>query len=141
MIQRMQTIWLLLAAACGFIMSKAPLFEASLANNIVQTVIATDNLFLYAIIIGTAILALGCIFLFKKRPLQFKLTIVAMLLAILIVILEIWKVSSFQAGKTVIKASYQWGALLPIAMMVFLLMAARGIYKDEKLVKSLDRLR
>lgn len=141
MIQRLQTVWLLLAAACGFTMTKAPLFEANLPNNIIQTVIATDSLFLYALIIATAILALGCIILFKKRSLQFKLTILAFFLCVLIVVLEVLKVSSFQKNQTLVKGSYQWGALLPIIMTVFLLMAARGIYKDEKLVKSLDRLR
>jgi hypothetical protein len=141
MIQRIQTIWLLLAAGCGFLMSEAPLYKASLPNNIVQTVIATDNLFLFALLIGAAILSLACIFLYKKRPLQFKLTVVAMLLALLLVVLEIWKVSNYRSSVTVLKGTYQWGGLLPIAMMVFLLMAARAIYKDEQLVKSLNRLR
>jgi peptidoglycan/LPS O-acetylase OafA/YrhL len=141
MIQRVQTVWLLLAAACGFTMTKAPLFEANLPNNIIQTIIATDSLFLYVLIIATAILALGCIFLFKKRTLQSKLTILAFLLCLLIVVLEVLKVNSFQKTQILVKGSYQWGALLPIFMMVFLIMATRGIYKDEKLVKSLDRLR
>jgi Domain of unknown function (DUF4293) len=141
MIQRIQTIWLLLAAIGGFAMSRAPLFEARLPNNITQTVIASDNLFLFVSITGVALLSLGCIFLFKKRPLQFKLTILAALLTVIIVALEVNKVSGFQSTHTILKGSYRWGSLLPIAIIVFLLLAARGIYKDEKLVKSLDRLR
>jgi multisubunit Na+/H+ antiporter MnhC subunit len=141
MIQRIQTVWLLMAAIGGFAMSQAPIFEARLPNNITQTVIASDNLFLFALVIGVALLSLACIFLFKKRPLQFKLTILTTLLTMIIVALEVNKVSGFQSTHTILKGSYSWGALLPIAMIVFLLLAARGIYKDEKLVKSLDRLR
>ena len=33
------------------------------------------------------------------------------------------------------------GALLPVLAIVFLILALRGITKDEKLVKSMDRLR
>ncbi len=141
MIQRIQTVWLLLAAIGGFTMSQAPIFEARLPNNVTQTVIASDGLFLFALVVAAALLSLACIFLFKKRSLQFKLTILTMLLAAIIVVLEVRKVSGFQSTHTILKGSYRWGALLPIAMLVFLLMAARGIYKDEKLVKSLDRLR
>jgi hypothetical protein len=37
--------------------------------------------------------------------------------------------------------SYNLTSVAAIAIPVFLLMAARAIYKDEKLVKSVDRLR
>lgn len=141
MIQRIQSVWLLMAAIGGFAMSQAPIFEARLPDNITQTVIASDNLFLFALVIATALLSLACVFLFKKRSLQFKLTILTLVLAVIIVALEVRKVSSFESTHTILKGSYRWGGLIPIAMIVFLLMAARGIYKDEKLVKSLDRLR
>jgi hypothetical protein len=39
------------------------------------------------------------------------------------------------------EGNYDLTALLVLAIPVFLILAARGINKDEKLVKSLDRLR
>jgi hypothetical protein len=37
--------------------------------------------------------------------------------------------------------SYWVGAVLPVASLIFLIMAAVAIRKDEKLVRSMDRLR
>jgi hypothetical protein len=37
--------------------------------------------------------------------------------------------------------SYQLGSVIPVVVAVFLILALRGISKDEKLVKSMDRLR
>ncbi len=42
---------------------------------------------------------------------------------------------------TIISATYLPAAFLPVVTLVALFLAARGIYKDEKLIKSLDRLR
>jgi len=59
-----------------------------------------------------------------------------------VIALEVWKVESYKSSTaTITKGTYQWGGLLPVAIIIFLILAARGIYKDEKLVKSLDRLR
>ena len=142
MIQRKQTIWLLLAALCGFAMAKVPIFEATLSTNVIQQVMASDSLLLFALITGIAILAIICIFLFKNRTLQFKLVIITIILALAGIALQVWKVEGYKTATTNIsKGTYQVGGLLPVAMVIFLILAARGIYKDEKLVKSLDRLR
>jgi hypothetical protein len=53
----------------------------------------------------------------------------------------VWQISRFQADNSILKGSYYWGGLLPIAVMVCFILAASAIRKDEKLVKSLDRLR
>jgi len=141
MIQRIQTLWLVLAAGAGFAMSKVPIFTGTLQNASIQRIVATESLLLFAIAIGAACLAIACIFLFKNRPLQFKLTVTGCILSLVMVGLEVWQVEKFKAGTTLLKSTYQAGGLLPIAMFIFFLFAARGIYKDERLVKSLDRLR
>ena len=141
MIQRIQTIWLLLAAICGFLLTRIPLFVARLANQIIKNLFATESLLLFAVSIGTALLAVACIFLFRNRNLQFKLTVTGVILSIALIALEVWKVENFKTGTALLKGSYYWGALLPMLMMIFFWLAARGIYKDEKLVKSLNRLR
>ena len=90
---------------------------------------------------GTALLAAVCIFLFKNRNLQFKLSIIGVILSIALIALEVWHIEGFKKTNVLAKGSYYWGALLPILMAILFVMAARGIYKDERLVKSLNRLR
>lgn len=141
MIQRIQSIWLLLAALCGFGLTQVPLFTGRLANNVIKNFLSTDSLLFFALSIGTALLAAACIFLFRNRNLQFKLTIIGVILSILLVVLEVWLLGKFKTTHSAVSGTYTWGGLLPIAMIIFFILAARGIYKDERLIKSLDRLR
>jgi FtsH-binding integral membrane protein len=112
-----------------------------MANEIVKRVIATESLLLFALSIGAALLAIACIFLFKNRPLQFKLSVVGVILSIIIIGLEVWHIENFRKVTTLVRGSYYWGGLMPIAMAVCFILAARAIYKDEKMIKSLNRLR
>lgn len=141
MLRRIQSVWLLLAAACGFVMAQLPVFEAVLPSGVVQKINPAGSLLLFAIIIGIACLATVLIFLYKNRSLQFKLSVAAIVLAVLAIIIQVMQVEDYKTANVITKGTYQWGALLPIAMVVFLFLAARAIYKDEKLIKSLDRLR
>ena len=141
MIQRIQSVWLLLSAICGLALTGVPLFVGTLANNMVKQVLATESLLLFAVSICLAALALACIFLFKKRTLQFKLSIAGFVASIVLIALEVWHIEKFKTANTLVKGSYYWGGLFPIAMAIFFMLASRGIYKDERLVKSLDRLR
>ena len=141
MIQRIQSVWLLLAALSGFLMTQVPLFIGTSANKVTKNVIATESLLLFALSMGVACLALACIFLYKNRSLQFKLTIIGVVASIGMIGLEVWYIENFKTTNALVKSSYYWGGLLPMAMTVFFVLAAKGIYKDERLVKSLDRLR
>ena len=141
MIQRKQTIWLLLASITGFLITQIPLYAATLAGEAIRKFIATESLLLFAIAIIAALLGLITIFLYKNRPLQIKLSLLGFLVSIGFVALEIWKIDEFREANVSLKGSYYWGALLPIAMAVFFFLAIRSIRKDEKLVKSLNRLR
>jgi len=131
-----------MAAICGFLVIEAPIFKVTMANNAFSYVLAANSLLLYALIIGIACLCVIAIFLFKKRPTQARLCIISIILAIAAVALEVKNVEDYKkATPGMVKGTYQLGALLPILMIIFLIMATRGIYKDQKLVKSLDRLR
>lgn len=141
MIQRIQTVWLALAAICGFAMARVPLFTATLADKTSRTFLATESLLTFALVIGIACLSLVLIFLYKNRPTQYKLAITGGLLSAAVIALQVYSVENFKKSINIVQGTYQWGGLLPIAMMIFLFMAARHIRKDEKLVKSLDRLR
>jgi len=43
--------------------------------------------------------------------------------------------------KKFVEGNYDISALLPVAMPIFFFLAAQGISRDQKLVKSVDRLR
>ena len=141
MIQRVQTIWLLLAAVAGFIIIRVPLYQGFLASQTVKKYFATENLLLSGVAILAILSALIAVFLFKNRSAQIKLTILGILASVAFIALEIWQADNFATSNGILKLSYLWGALLPVAMIFFFILAAINIRKDTKLVKSLDRLR
>jgi hypothetical protein len=123
MIQRVQTIWMILAAIAVFLTIKFA-FYSGVVNGVLalpagpdtinasmggyHLVRATDN---FLILILTSALGTGIIiniFLFKHRSIQIRIILLAILMECLI---------------------------------IFLIMASRGIYRDSKLVKESNRLR
>jgi len=141
MIQRIQSIWLLIAAACAFIAYTLTLYIGKMADNAERPLLMGEKLPLVVILIGTGLLALITIFLFKNRKLQFRLSVFGVILSVGLIALEYLFVESFKKDNAIPSGTYQLGALLPIVMVVLFIFAARSIYRDEKLVKSVDRLR
>ena len=139
MIQRIQTIWLMLAAVAAFLTLKLSFFSGNMVaadqTKSFKYLTATSSLVLlvFTIVLGTA--ALINIFLYKNRKLQMRICLAAVLLAILDIVLYYNQAQHFAEG------NYDLTAIISLAIPVFFLLAARGIYKDQKLVKSLDRLR
>lgn len=146
MIQRIQSLYLLLAAAAGAAALSFNLWKATLSNNTVTYVNASSNYLLFVIYIIIIALAAVCIFLFKKRKLQFRLTIFNILFGFGALGYQYYVVQQTAnklstGGVVIATSSYQLASFLPIVVIILLFLAARGIYKDEKLIKSLDRLR
>jgi len=87
------------------------------------------------------VLALGCIFIYKKRILQFKIAnLIALLSAGLLAVLlftDVVLVESFLGGEKKVL----WPSYLPIVSMFSAFTAGIFIKKDEKLVRSADRIR
>ena len=139
MIQRIQTVWLFLSALCAALTYKFPFYSGNILgkDNIqrYERLIASSN---FLLLIFTAILIGGSIvivFLYKNRKQQLWLTIAAAAVAIINIIIYFSELKKFISG------NMSLAAVLAFAIPVFLLLAASGIWKDEKLVKSLDRLR
>ncbi|HYF33057.1 MAG TPA: DUF4293 domain-containing protein [Chitinophagaceae bacterium] len=141
MIQRIQSIWLLLAAAFAFLTYTMVLYIGTLADGTKKTFALGDHFLLVACIIALGALSLICIFLFKNRKAQLRLTILTMVLTIGYIFLQYLMIERFKTENAIQSGSYQVAALLPVVMIILLIFAARGIHKDQKLVKSLDRLR
>jgi len=138
MIQRVQTIWLLLTAAAAFLTLKFSFYSGNkLLNNQKQFLhlTANENMLLTILSVAIGIASLVLIFLYKDRKMQLRLTIATLLISILNIVLY------FSAIKNYVEGNYDITALIAFFIPVFLILATRGIYKDEKLVKSADRLR
>jgi hypothetical protein len=141
MIQRIQSLWLIIVAITAFATSRLALFEGTLPNGGTLLFNFASSLILSIVIIAIGLLALICLFLFKNRKLQFKLSVFGVILSIGFLFLEYFMVEQFKKEHGIMTGSYELGALLPVLMIVFFFLAARGIYRDEKLIKSMDRLR
>jgi FtsH-binding integral membrane protein len=141
MIQRKQTIWLLLASLTAFLLTIIPLYAATLSGEAIRKFMATESLLLFVVAVVTALIGFISIFLFKNRSLQLKMSVVGLLLSLGFIALEVWKIDEFRQNNLSLKGTYYWGALLPFLVALFYFLAAKYIRKDEKLLKSLNRLR
>jgi uncharacterized membrane protein len=144
MIQRIQTIFLILAALCFGALFKLPLLTSTkssaqfLADHVYSI---QDHLILLSITcfaIGVSVLS---IFMYKNRKLQRKLVYLVIILGIALSI-SAYFVLKMKGGEALASGIHlQAGLFLPLAGMVFCFFAGYYIGKDEKLVKSMDRLR
>lgn len=142
MLQRIQTIWLLLAAICSFLMVKFSFYSGNkiLEDGQKQYIAltgATSPVYVLILIVAVGIGALISIFLFKDRKTQSRLALVTLLVSIVNIVLLYLETKKYAAGE----GNYDLTAALSVAVPVFLFLAIRGIARDQKLIKSLDRLR
>lgn len=136
MIQRIQTLWLLFATAAVFLTLQFSFYSGTLIlDNSFYSFTAKDNFILMVLTsaLGTALLI--NIFLFRYRSVQLKICIIGILVECLIIFLYIKEIKEFSNGSLDI-----W-AILHLVIIVTLILAARGIYKDQRLIKDSNRLR
>ena len=139
MIQRVQSIWLLLAALTLVCLFFFPLLFKSVNNT--EYLLYIDGQNVGAMILnGIAILlCMVCIFQFKNRPMQKRLIMINMVLIVATAVLSVLNASLFPGG--ISGASLHMGAALFVLALLFCTLAIRGIRKDEQLLRSADRLR
>ncbi len=136
MLQRIQTIYLLIAAgvSAGLIF----VFHLWITNESIS-VYAKDNMLYFGLFIGSAILSLIAIFMYKNRKSQFVLGRLNIILNFILLGFFVYQSLNI-SGETAVSEK-GIGMLLPIVSIVFLALANKAIKKDEDLVKSVDRLR
>jgi hypothetical protein len=141
MIQRLQSVWLLLAAAAAFCSLQFSFYSGNLiaANQAKSfaTLNAQSNLLLLILSAGVGIASLIAIFLYKNRKTQLRIVLTTLLVSIINLALFFMQTKKFVPGE----GNYNLTAIFAIMVPVFLFFSIRGIRRDEKLVKSLDRLR
>ncbi len=140
MIQRIQTVYLVLGAvALGALLFFGVVWQgaATAQGWFTPAVVLVDSL--------AVAVALGAIFLYKNRPKQRQVIVVAQVLTTVLLIV-------FCGGLYLANALYVRTAqgldvgmlvalLLPIVAYVLFLLARRGVEKDIERVRSMDRLR
>jgi len=138
MIQRQQSLWLLLSAVASFLSFKFPFYTGNILENNVsrfEELNGASNFFLLVLTGVSVLVAAVTIFMFKDRKTQSKLTFGGIVISIVLLVLYFSQLKKFSAG------NFALTSVLVLAILIGYLMALRGIWKDEKLVKSLDKLR
>lgn len=151
MIQRIQSIWLLLAAVTILCLLFVPVLSAFFdntqytlygtglnVNGNKSTNDTTNNLPLIVSVILAGLISLVNIFNFKNRKLQIR---IASLNILLMLGLSFWLSHLMNAATGLNNIEIEPGLFFPIIAIGFTLLAIRGIKQDENLIKSADRLR
>jgi peptidoglycan/LPS O-acetylase OafA/YrhL len=131
MIQRIQTVYLLLVSGLMISMLFLPIITIESMETIHWSLSVESVL--------TAILALTAIFFYKKRKLQINLCYIILgllVLSYLNIIFDLWLPNR---GNTNLKIEAT--IVFPFFALVLDILALCAIRKDEKLVRSADRLR
>jgi len=136
MIQRIQSIWLLLAAACAFAGFKFSFYSGNKLNDtLLHELNATSSFLLMLSTILVGGLALVTIFLFKQRSVQRWLCVLGILLEALLIFLYYRETTVYTQG------TYSLTAILQGIVLAGFILAIAGINKDSKIIKESDRLR
>lgn len=139
MIQRIQSVWLLLAAIFAAVTFSVPFYVGGMLDTTGLSpsthLTAKTNFLLTVLTVLSGATAFAAIFLFENRKLQLKVTIVGLLFTLLLLVTYILQLKNFSSG------SFALSCILHFGIVGLYILAIRGIRKDEKLIKSLDRLR
>ena len=138
MIQRRQTLWLLLATITAILSFLFPFVTGKEAIKNMQAdkvIDAASDFFLLILTGGSIILSTVTIFLFKERKIQIRLCLLGLLLSVVIIARYIMLMNKLT------NTTLALYAVLPFVFLASYFLAFRDIRKDEKLVKSLDKLR
>lgn len=154
MIQRIQTLFLLVAAIFGILTFFTPFWSYSgidfvytfdamgvkLSSGTPQ-VLYVSTLPIIVLLALSIVMNFVTIFYYKNRLIQLKINSFNMFFTLIIIgTIFLWVPYMIKES---ISAEEKWGygLLLPVVSFVFLILANIFIRKDEKLVKAADRLR
>lgn len=147
MIQRIQTLYLLVAAILVSALLAMPfaeiakdgaIYSFNAKGIVLDGVVKQSGLLVLIIIVLIVAVHLVSIFSYKNRPLQKKIVLVGMISLLgLFGLLFYTAYFSFEGAKI----SFQTGFIFPLIAIIIDYLAIRGINKDEALIRSIDRIR
>ena len=139
MLQRIQSVWLFLTSLFSAVTFKFPFYTGDWLKdalpNFIVDLNAQTTIWLTIVTVLTGVLALVTIFLFRNRKLQLRLCYLGIFMSLLLLTLYVLEMMEFKDGTIAL-----W-VVFYVAILLGYIMASRGISRDEKLVKSMDRLR
>ena len=150
MIQRKQTIYLLLALAALIVCLCLPIGKQT-SNAMQGAEVAVYNIGLYTStgldahpvlftdIVVVATLSFINIFLYNKRKLQMKICVVNIVLCL--VWYAYYAFMALSMFKGIGSFSMSFAVCLPLVAMILLILARAGIKADEELIRSMSRIR
>lgn len=151
MIQRIQSVYLFLAVVALSLLFFFPLANFSNNQDIIIFSLQGFSRFspleqmptwpLLAVNVLSIVLTIVSIFLFKKRALQMRITRFALMLNLGFIALTYFVYGDHLAKQIKMPVNYELGSLLPVIAMIFHVLAIYAINKDERLIKSIDRIR
>lgn len=146
MIQRLQSVFLFLASGSCFGLfgtdaadSEIKLDDSQLFYDGSYNVF--DDPVLMVVFALAGLIFLANIFLFRNRPLQVKISMLAVGLTVLGTAYGAFRYFTDSAAELVDAVTPDVGLALPVITLIFGILARNYIQKDEKLVRSADRLR
>lgn len=139
MIQRIQSVWLLLAAAFDAVTFRFPIYNGDWTKDTTQAAIelnANTTIWFTILTVLAGGLAFANIFLFKNRPLQLRLCYLGIFITLVLLTLY-----GLEIGNAFYSGTIALWSIFYVAVLIFFILAIRGIRRDQKLIRSLDRLR
>ncbi len=154
MIQRIQTVYLFLAAFVLGLVFAFPLAELLVNEKFLfifkyrglyelkgeQEILSINSFPLAILFTINLVITIATIFLYKKRNLQMRLCIINILLLLASPgVIYYYIAVAFASFKAVV--DYSLFALMPVISAILTYMAYRGVRKDALLIMSMDRIR
>jgi hypothetical protein len=152
MLQRRQSLYLFLVFILSIVLFTGPLASVSSGDAVYflkhsgVTDLSGERLEmstwpLTVMISISTLLSLLAIFSYLKRPRQMRMTLFLMFFNLGIVGIVAYYVAYIMHNYHGEQFLFEWRIVIPPVMLVLLIMAFRGIRKDELMVRAADRIR
>jgi len=139
MIQRIQTVYLFLAIISVVAFDFIPFGSMKIDAIGSTSILVAKNNMVFVIISGIiALIAQFAILLFKNRILQMRLVLFNIVLSVALIGMFVYELIEHVG---IANYAFGIGAIIPIFILFFNILAYFSIKSDEKLVRSMDRLR
>ena len=156
MLQRIQTVYLFLVFVFALLFVMLPIAHVVPEDPFVSLRLSSYPVFfdahdgltgrwmallLVVLFFLTILLTIITSFYYKKRLVQIKLGKYNMLVHAAIILVSFFMIDNIRTQLAAYDVTYGPGIFFPIISLLFILLANRAIRKDERLVRSADRIR
>ena len=154
MIQRIQTIWLTISVLLPIYLLKGAIAKFQATDEIFYTIgskgvilnkgldveIIKSTVAIPTVIFLIIFCSLIALFLYRNRKIQKLFTLAAFTVSFCLLVMEVLYVFQIY-GRYDAAFKFVPGCLVPPILCLITILAFRGIVKDEKIIRSYDRLR